>query len=129
MGRVKSNSADALRHGDPEPVEFGLGALTLLVGLWLAIPFNTYASGPIYQKVPLPEPIVAILMAVVGAMVFVVHAAGMRRFWWPRRVVAAVMVGLWAGWAVCFFRESAPSIAVPLTLGPMAGSLWYAVRI
>jgi hypothetical protein len=73
MGRIDwAVMRDAMRHGDPRPLEWYFASFKIVWGLWLLMPMHTFSVSPhLYRYVALmPEWVYGLVWVVLGLLQF-----------------------------------------------------------
>jgi hypothetical protein len=116
-----------LAEHDTEPAELSGGALKCAIGLWLLLPFDTFASSPTFVTLAiLPEWVWGTALLCVG----VFHLGVLRlgdRSWRQRASLFGFLV--WFSFAVVFVFTNPPAFGWLAFMMAGLAQMWCSIRL
>ena len=112
---------------DTEPEELKGGTINVGAGIWLLLPFNTYASSPtFYAMVILPEVIWGLLFLLLGTL----HLMVLRRGdYYLRSKFSFISFILWGALGIVFMLSNPPAFGWLFFMYVSIGQGWCTIRL
>lgn len=116
-----------LDEHDTEPVELSGGVLKVLLGFWLLLPMDSFASSPTFAVLDvIPETAMGLVLLAVG----IGHLLALRDGYVPwRRAASLIGFLIWFTFAATFVWSNPPAMGWLPFLLSAAGQGWCYIRL
>ncbi len=116
-----------LAEHDTEPVELAGGVLKVMLGAWLVLPWQSFASSPTFETLAVvPEWLAGMALLSLGAWHMLALRSGVRCW---RRTASLLGFLVWFSMAVTFVIANPPAIGWLAFMMAALGQGWCYVRL